>query len=435
MIELLSKTDSSKIVEKNHHAVLKKSDKSFRDIYNDTMKDKKNIKIHKIDNKQMVEEFNKQIKELEESEIIDENKRSSLQELVNFLKKEYLKLDDLSNDDIDPIIDSFLTTVQNFIHDTLNKYQAHELDGVSSFMVEKLNFIFEGMTDLSEFSMKPINKQILMNLESELKEFSDNLLEKIKMNMDEFSENEEHKLERKDILNEKHISKNENNKENKPLEFDNKNENSDTNKDFKSNIVMKDLRNNKKDNTAQTLFTLENIDKKTLKNNEGTNNSIISTIEIAGNKSDSLTTAQKAYNIVSSSVTRIQVEALMQNLAAKTAIILHDGGSELRMKLTPPELGQMKLSFMIEDSLMRGKIIVETPEAKMFFEQNIDNLRESLAQSGVTLGGVDVELSNGQEFVAQEDREGNFKVMRMHHEEPLLLEKQKLSDSLVDFIA
>ena len=88
----------------------------------------------------------------------------------------------------------------------------------------------------------------------------------------------------------------------------------------------------------------------------------------------------------------------MQNMAGKMSILLQDGKNELRMKLTPPELGQMKLSFITQDNIMVGKIVVETLEAKMFFEQNLDNLRESLAQAGVKLGNIDIDLGSQSDF-------------------------------------
>ncbi|MGL5956471.1 MAG: hypothetical protein ACRC0X_07720, partial [Brevinema sp.] len=71
--------------------------------------------------------------------------------------------------------------------------------------------------------------------------------------------------------------------------------------------------------------------------------------------------AQQVYTSLSSAVSRVQVEALMQNITGKISMILHEGGNELRMRMTPPELGQMRLSFVSEDGMMRGKVIVETP--------------------------------------------------------------------------
>ncbi|MGL4676449.1 MAG: flagellar hook-length control protein FliK [Brevinema sp.] len=147
--------------------------------------------------------------------------------------------------------------------------------------------------------------------------------------------------------------------------------------------------------------------------------------------------AQHAYTSLSSAVSRVPVEALMQNITGKISMILQEGGNELRMKLTPPELGQMRLSFVSEDGMMRGKIIVETPEAKMFFEQNINNLRESLAHVGISLGGVDVELGGHRDFDAEKLLEDSMQAVRKTS-----LEKNQeqntikhLTDALVDFTA
>ncbi|MGL4394893.1 MAG: flagellar hook-length control protein FliK [Brevinema sp.] len=156
-------------------------------------------------------------------------------------------------------------------------------------------------------------------------------------------------------------------------------------------------------------------------------------------KTDSLSSIQKSYHTFSSNVSRVQVEALMQSVSAKAAIIMHDGNNELRLKLTPPELGQMKLSFISEDGIMTGKVVVETSEAKMFFEQNIDNLRESLANEGVRLADVSVELGNQSDFQSQEQQETSspFQAVRTAKTASLEAPTQtnKLHDSMVDFIA
>lgn len=144
---------------------------------------------------------------------------------------------------------------------------------------------------------------------------------------------------------------------------------------------------------------------------------------------------QRAYESFSSPVSRIQVEAMMQNIAGKAFITLQDGSSEMKMKLTPPELGQMKLSFRVEDGIMSGKIVVGTQEARFFFEQNLDNLRQSLAEVGIMLAGVDVQLDGGA-FKEQEELQDSaqYKAVRLSPAE----QKNKVSnglelDTIVDY--
>jgi flagellar hook-length control protein FliK len=101
----------------------------------------------------------------------------------------------------------------------------------------------------------------------------------------------------------------------------------------------------------------------------------------------------------------------------------------------------MKLTFITEDSVMRGKIVVETPEAKMFFEQNIDNLKETLAQAGVTLGNIDIDLGSQSDFSSkmQDEEDGFLQAVRPgsleNNIEQKIERKSMVQDLLVDFTA
>ncbi|MGL4367406.1 MAG: flagellar hook-length control protein FliK [Brevinemataceae bacterium] len=208
------------------------------------------------------------------------------------------------------------------------------------------------------------------------------------------------------------------------------------------NFTIKDLRSDVSKSEVSKLedppLTLEQIDAENLSETPQDTKSFVAEVQLFGGVSDKYNTAaQKLYTSLSSAVTRVQVDALMQSVSGKAAIILQDGGSELQMKLTPPELGKMKLSFVMEDSIMLGKVVVETPEAKLFFEQNIDNLRESLAQAGIRLSNVDVELGGRNDFAEQDEPlEPIYAVRKSSDLSGAPIERKKiLSDSLVDFTA
>ncbi len=129
-----------------------------------------------------------------------------------------------------------------------------------------------------------------------------------------------------------------------------------------------------------------------------------------------------------------QVDAMLQNVAGKISIMMQDKLSELRMKMTPPEYGTMKINLITEDGLMRGKVIVETPEARMLFEQNIDNLRDSLAAIGISLGSIDVELGNPEAFEEDEELKiGN--TAERKGETPVIREAAALRESIIDYTA
>ncbi len=109
------------------------------------------------------------------------------------------------------------------------------------------------------------------------------------------------------------------------------------------------------------------------------------------------------YTQSSAPLARANIEALMQGIAGKAFVTLRDGSTEFKMRLFPPELGGMHMKFVLEDGVLVGKVVVSTQEAKMLFDQNQQNLQQSLAQAGITLGGLDVSFSGDES--AQESQQ------------------------------
>ncbi len=92
------------------------------------------------------------------------------------------------------------------------------------------------------------------------------------------------------------------------------------------------------------------------------------------------------------SLPKVSVEQMLQQVAGKALITLRDGQSEMRLQLTPPDLGRMEMKIVLEDGQMMGKIVVSTPEAKALFDQNLGELQRQLQQAGVQVGSLDVSL-------------------------------------------
>lgn len=106
----------------------------------------------------------------------------------------------------------------------------------------------------------------------------------------------------------------------------------------------------------------------------------------------------KQGSAMAGSVSRAGMEALFQNVAGRLAVTLHDGKSEFKMNLTPPELGHMRMKFTLQDGQLMGKIVVSTPEAKALFDQNLGELQRQLQQAGITMGNMDVSYSPDGNF-------------------------------------
>ncbi|MGL5254131.1 MAG: flagellar hook-length control protein FliK [Brevinema sp.] len=132
-----------------------------------------------------------------------------------------------------------------------------------------------------------------------------------------------------------------------------------------------------------------------------------------------------------------QIENMMSQIGARSLVVLRDGGSEFKMKLTPPELGQMKISFRLEEGMMMGKIVVSTPEAKALFEENMNMLKESFKQSGINIAQVDVSLGDGRESFekAQDIIENHTSYKAVRVTSPIEMMSRGLSMSEIDYTA
>lgn len=68
-------------------------------------------------------------------------------------------------------------------------------------------------------------------------------------------------------------------------------------------------------------------------------------------------------------------------------------GGEIRLRLSPPELGALRVEVTIQDQGMVARLEVETTEARAVLLENLPALRERLAEQGLRLEKFDVELS------------------------------------------
>lgn len=83
-------------------------------------------------------------------------------------------------------------------------------------------------------------------------------------------------------------------------------------------------------------------------------------------------------------------------------------GGEIRLRLSPPELGALRVEVTMQDQGLVARLEVETPEARAALIENLPALRERLAEQNLRLERFDVELSQressqrGNEFPEQQ---------------------------------
>lgn len=65
---------------------------------------------------------------------------------------------------------------------------------------------------------------------------------------------------------------------------------------------------------------------------------------------------------------------------------------DLRIRLSPPELGSLRLELKVQEGVMSARIETETPEARAILIDNLSSLRERLAEQNMKIDRFDVDL-------------------------------------------
>lgn len=85
---------------------------------------------------------------------------------------------------------------------------------------------------------------------------------------------------------------------------------------------------------------------------------------------------------------------VMEQLLENIKTLRNGNTSEIKLQLTPPALGTVRLHFIEENDEVRAKIYVENAEVKAAIQNNIHRLKESIATNGVEIQRVEVYVQN-----------------------------------------
>jgi flagellar hook-length control protein FliK len=83
------------------------------------------------------------------------------------------------------------------------------------------------------------------------------------------------------------------------------------------------------------------------------------------------------------------------DLVRTAGLVVRDGGGEIRLTLKPESLGSVRIRLSLEDGMVEGRIIVDTPEARQAFEAGLDELTRALHADGFQTGSLSVSVSGG----------------------------------------
>ncbi len=87
----------------------------------------------------------------------------------------------------------------------------------------------------------------------------------------------------------------------------------------------------------------------------------------------------------------------------------HERGGEIRLRLSPPELGNMRLEIVVKGGVLTARVETETSAARTVLLDNLPALRERLAEQNIKIEQFDVDVrdessKNSQDKTAADDR-------------------------------
>lgn len=85
---------------------------------------------------------------------------------------------------------------------------------------------------------------------------------------------------------------------------------------------------------------------------------------------------------------------VMNTIVRQARLLLMNRQSSATMVLEPPSLGRLKIDIVTKNSKITGNILVESREVQEIIRMNISDLRQSLAQNGLSIESFDVNVGH-----------------------------------------
>lgn len=92
-----------------------------------------------------------------------------------------------------------------------------------------------------------------------------------------------------------------------------------------------------------------------------------------------------------------------EKVQAGMKVSIQQDGGEVKMKLNPDSLGEVRIRLNVNEGMVRAEITVDNPEVKRIIEADSSFLRESLGAQGLTLDKCVVEVGRSFDASYRED--------------------------------
>lgn len=100
-------------------------------------------------------------------------------------------------------------------------------------------------------------------------------------------------------------------------------------------------------------------------------------------------------------------EEQLQSLVRNARVVVQDAkNGSFQMRLYPESLGRVNVSLGLEQGTITGRFLVETVEARQALVEQLADIRERLAESGISVGEFQVNVRGDERHTRQSAREG-----------------------------
>lgn len=109
-------------------------------------------------------------------------------------------------------------------------------------------------------------------------------------------------------------------------------------------------------------------------------------------------TAEKTEIKDVASLRKADINEIIQQIADKVRITVHNNQSEVVMSLKPEFLGKMFIKLDFKDNMLSGKFVVDNLYAEKMLKENMEVLKVNLQNSGMDIQQFDVSMSHDFNF-------------------------------------
>ena len=89
---------------------------------------------------------------------------------------------------------------------------------------------------------------------------------------------------------------------------------------------------------------------------------------------------------------------------ARAFQVARDRGGEVQLRLSPPELGSMRLEISVKSGVLTARLETETAAARTVLLDNLPALRDRLAEQNIKIDRFDVDVQDGSSGGSQDSR-------------------------------